>query len=994
LADNPHTEQTAARRRSVPPFPSLFSTEDGESPGVGPRWEFAAIAMILLAAAALRLIRIASLPPGLFQDEAVYGVNAETILGGIARIYYGEREPMFEYLTAAVMLVLGRTPLALRVTAALVGTVGVAAGGALACQLFGRRIGLLTAAGMAASLWLTMLSRVGFRAITFPTVECLGLALLWRATRTGRARDFALSGAVLGLCLYTYLASRFLPVALITFVVVSFILDRQWMRKQLSGFVVAGIAAVVVCLPLGAYALRHPEMLMGRPDQVALPGGSAFLPALMPNVGRTLGMLFFHGDENWRQNFSGAPVFDPLNSLVFLAGLFVALRRRRPATTLVLVLLVVMLVPSMLSIDSPHYLRTEGAAVAVYAIWALGVAWMAQAASKLLQRARAHPSALPRAKGTDSLHQNGPEGGPRDEATMSPKVRSVGAFLPAAIVAIVLTVAVARTGWTYFVDYARNPAVSDAFSANIAAAGRFLSASPIWKNDRSNVFVTDRYYVNRGSIGFFLYPQLTPDEQAHWLDEQAIGTFFSQDKTIPLPVAPSIYVVDGDGQTALDSLGPAVQRTAWIYDDDRVAGRAIWAAPSSADWFGRPDAARFGRWLELERVLVRPTTVALRWRVLAIPTYQPSIYVHVVDGQHHTLTTADQVVGFRVQDWRVGQEFVTWHPIHLPPGTPPGQYQLTAGVYRKETGAREPVVLAGRTVPDVSIGELTITEPVAGTVAVAHRINHSVAPGLNLVGYDLGQTEVEAGTSVPLTLVWQATEVQRASAETNVSLRSPSGMTLGEWRGPVGTAAYPTTQWPAGTTIRQLVDVPVAATASGAATISVTVRVGDGQPSVPPVDIAKIDVKASTHQFSAPHPQYPLSVEFAGVGTLVGYDLPDRDYRPGEIVPLTLYWHSKGSISTAYTVFVHLLDARSKVVGQRDEPPVHGSRPTTSWVSEEYVTDEHDVPVDSHLTPGTYQVEVGLYDPRTGQRVNTGTPDNRVLIGSVRVGAGATAAQH
>ncbi|HVC33741.1 MAG TPA: glycosyltransferase family 39 protein [Chloroflexota bacterium] len=949
-------------------------------------WEAAAIAAVLLAAAALRLVGLASLPPGLFQDEAINGVNVQTILAGAPRIYYGEREPLFMYLAALVTLLLGPTPLALRVTAALSGVVGVAAAGAFGRQLFGRTVGLLTAAGVAASLWLTVISRIGLRAITLPAVECLGLALLWRATRTGRRRDFVLSGAVLGFSLYTYLAARFLPFALAAFVVVALVVDRPRMRRQLSGFVVAGIAAVVVCLPLGVYALHRPDMLFGRPDQVALPGGSAFLPALVANVGRVLGMILVYGDPNWRQNFSGAPVFDPLNGVIFLVGLVVALgygltprgqRRaatadRRPAALLVLVLLVVMLVPSMLSVDSPHYLRTAGAALPIYALWALGLAWLARTASRVVQRpaSDAHASSL----------------APAPDPRGTPRRRWGEAVLLAAIIAVAVGVAFARTGWTYFVDYARNPAIPDAFNADLAAAGRFLSTSPIWQNDRANVFVTDDDRLNRASVAFFLYLRLPPADRANWLDERTIGSFFAQNSAVPLPVAPSLYVVSGDGQTTLDSLGPAVQRSTWIEDGGRVAGRAIWAAPATADWFGHPVGAQFGRWLELERAQVTATNVALRWRILAVPDYQPSVYVHVQDDQGHTLATADQVVGFAFQNWRVGQELVTWHPIHLPPGTPPGRYHLTAGVYRKETGAREPAVLGGQAVGDVAVGDLNLTTPVAGSVAVGHAVDRPIAPGLSLAGYDLGDTVVEAGTRLSLTLVWKATGATRPAAQAVLFARTANGATVGEWNGPVGGAAYPSDRWPPDAAIRQVLDLPISATASGPVTLTLAVRTGDDQPLGAPIEIARATVKASTHQFAPPHPSHPLNTTFAGVGTLIGDDLPDRIYHPGDSVPVTLYWRSAGAGPAAYTVFVHLLDAQSHVVGQRDEPPVHGSRPTTSWVVGEYLADEHDVTVDAKTPAGSYLIEIGLYDPRNGQRVATGTPDNRVLIGSVRVG--------
>lgn len=966
---------------SLPPYVEPEPAKSWRKPAVRwSGWAIVAVAAILLAAAAFRLLRLATLPPGLFQDEAVNAVNAQTILAGSPQIYYGEREPLYMYWTAFWMLVLGPTPVALRASAALAGVVGVAAGGAFARQLFGRVIGLLTAAGLAASLWLTIISRVGFRAITFPAVECLGLALLWRATRTGRRRDFAVSGLVLGLSLYTYLAARFLPFALVLFVVVSFILDRRWMLKQLPGFIIAGIGAVIVCLPLGAYALKHPEMLFGRPDQVALAGGAAFFPALIANVGRTLGMLLFHGDLDWRQNFSGAAVFDPLNGLVFLCGVLIALwiivTRRdvprwnpdagtqpdaRPAALLMLILAVVMLAPSMLSIDSPHYLRTSGAAVAVYALWALGLAGLARLVARL---ARWKP------------------------ASIKPGLFA-GAF-----VAVTLLVAYARTTQTYFVRYAQDPAVPPAFNANLAAAGRFLATSPIWQHDPTNVFVTDKYEVNRASVAFFLYRELRPAERANWLDPREIGSFFAQDKAIPLPVAPSLYVVDGNDYLTLAALGPAIQRTARIQGDGRLAGTAIWATPAPTDAFGEPVDARFGRWLELERVRIEPDVVGLRWRILAVPDYQPSVFLHVQDAQQHTLATADQVIGFPVQDWRVSQEFVTWHAIHLPSGTPPGQYALTAGVYRKETGAREPATLAGHTVADVSVGQLTLDRPVAGPVEISHAVNQMVAPGLTLVGADLGTTTVDAGTKLPLVIAWQASGASRANETAIISARSASGA-VGEWQGPIGTPAYPTGEWPGGTEIRQLVDLPIAATASGAAVVVVSVHPVGGSSAaaaVSPVTIGQFTIKASSHQFIAPHPEHPLQAGFAGVGTLIGADLPTHAVHPGDQLNVTLYWQSQGNISTAYTVFVHLLDAHNKVVAQRDEPPVHGTRPTTSWVPGEYITDEHEISLSQNLAPGTYPVEIGLYDPRTGKRVTVGSSDNRVILGSVTVVAPSGAA--
>src|SRR5207244_790848 len=102
-------------------------------------------------------------------------------------------------------------------------------------------------------------------------------------------------------------------------------------------------------------------------------------------------------------------------------------------------------------------------------------------------------------------------------------------------------------------------------------------------------------------------------------------------------------------------------------------------------------------------------------------------------------------------------------------------------------------------------------------------------------------------------------------------------------------------------------------------------------------------------------------------------------------VDVTLYWRAANPTPTSYTVFIHVLDLQNHVVGQRDEPPVHGARPTTGWVAGEFVADPHQLTIDPGTPPGTYPVEVGMYDPQTGARAATGTPDNRVIIGQVQV---------
>ena len=87
-------------------------------------WELLAVLAIFLVALALRTYRLQEWPPGLFNDEAANGLDGLAVLRGERPLFFPRntgREPLFLYLQAGMMALLGPTPYALRLTAAIVG---------------------------------------------------------------------------------------------------------------------------------------------------------------------------------------------------------------------------------------------------------------------------------------------------------------------------------------------------------------------------------------------------------------------------------------------------------------------------------------------------------------------------------------------------------------------------------------------------------------------------------------------------------------------------------------------------------------------------------------------------------------------------------------------------------------------------------------------------------------------------------------------------------
>ena len=122
----------------------------------------------------------------------------------------------------------------------------------------------------------------------------------------------------------------------------------------------------------------------------------------------------------------------------------------------------------------------------------------------------------------------------------------------------------------------------------------------------------------------------------------------------------------------------------------------------------------------------------------------------------------------------------------------------------------------------------------------------------------------------------------------------------------------------------------------------------------------------------------PVNACFGGRVELAGYRLNTDIARPqsgvlttapNTALRLTLYWHVLAPVETSYTVFTHLLDANGQLWAQKDNPPVRGSYPTTDWKAGETIVDKYDIVIPPAAPAGQYELEVGLYDATTGERL-------------------------
>lgn len=118
---------------------------------------------------------------------------------------------------------------------------------------------------------------------------------------------------------------------------------------------------------------------------------------------------------------------------------------------------------------------------------------------------------------------------------------------------------------------------------------------------------------------------------------------------------------------------------------------------------------------------------------------------------------------------------------------------------------------------------------------------------------------------------------------------------------------------------------------------------------------------------------------------------------PGQAIYLTLTWQTGNLLDRGYQVFTHIIGPYNPRTGgpvwaQHDGVPGNQERPTTGWAVGVPVADRHVLWVDAAAPPGDgYLLEVGMYDPETGVRLQVVLPDgtvsDRLILAGVSVGA-------
>jgi hypothetical protein len=360
--------------------------------------------------------------------------------------------------------------------------------------------------------------------------------------------------------------------------------------------------------------------------------------------------------------------------------------------------------------------------------------------------------------------------------------------------------------------------------------------------------------------------------------------------------------------------------------------------------------------------------VTLDWRAQTPPQADYSTTVQVWDAAGNLWAQSDAQHPGRVPTtrWRTDQYALDAHTLRLPPGAPPGDYRLVVGVY--QVGGPSLSVLDAARAPRGHYADLGTLHVTRGAVSDRWRPDTGGLAGyalgdLTLLSVEPARQTVQTGDEIVLTVYWQAAGAARPDVTLRVELAAQAGGLVAAWDRAPARADYPPSAWALGEIVRGVWRLRVPAAAEGGpASLRVTVLDAGGNAVAGPAVVAEVAVTVPARSFAVPPMQTAVGARLGAGVTLLGYDLA-----PGG-AGVTLYWRAEAPLDTRYTAFVHALDAAGGVRAQVDQVPAGGARPTTGWLPGEVIADAYALPLAAARA-----LEVGLYDPATGERLGAVT---------------------
>jgi hypothetical protein len=806
------------------------------------------------------------------------------------------------------------------------------------------------------------------------------------------------------------------------------------LKQHFRNLVVCAVVAFVVVLPMLYFYASAPDLATGRAQQ-------AIFTNPLINKGDPWGTLWrsFWGNLaafglslSWLQGQAPGNLIMPAPvTLLFLLGLAISLWRvRRPLYLFNVVFWAIMLLPSILSPDSiPHSLRAVGAAPAAYSLVAVGVMGILEVGNWILEvrnwkleagnwRLEVRNWKLEVGKRATSDFQLPTSNVQLPASNFQPPTSNLQSPISRLKPLLAGLVLVGLAGWVAQPIYAGFyyymtvwPQTNDARDAYHVYAVKLAAQMSKETNPRATFLlprdtaagdINPNYTVMFFYKGQAGYAWVVDDETTLEATLNAAVQGYDVVHVVRWKASKHVGADPKDAiRYYLEKHGKFIETQKFTYYDIETY-QLDQAGPDLTDGPLAPAAADFGGQISLTGYALGDASgagpvaaasvpagdqlwVRLRFRLTKPAAEDLKASVTVADSAGHIVGQIDKhlvnnILHQPATQWAPGTEVDAYYLVPIAPATAPGDYQVEVAVYGVTGLARLPI-LSGKPAWTVAVRP-DLMAPSAQALGLSQTLNRPVTGGLTLLGFAaaLGDA-VRPGERASLALAWRADAPP--AGDYRAALWATRGQDARPLSEPLPLAGldYPSSRWTAGEVVRGWFDGRVPPDMDSG-DYSLAVRVTDAaQKPVAEIELGKLRVQGWKRRFDVPPMQNAANANFGDQLELLGYDL-HPDANPPSVV---LYWRGASAMNVSYTAFVHLLDQGGKVIAQVDHVPGNGAFPTTGWLPGEVIADEYQLTALAPSGSSAEQLEVGLYDPATGERLpvvdkTSQTMDTRMLL--------------
>lgn len=251
---------------------------------------------------------------------------------------------------------------------------------------------------------------------------------------------------------------------------------------------------------------------------------------------------------------------------------------------------------------------------------------------------------------------------------------------------------------------------------------------------------------------------------------------------------------------------------------------------------------------------------------------------------------------------------------------------------------------------------------------------------LRLIAYRVDKSPVHPGDWLPVTLYWQAARPIAKNYSVFIHLLGQNNAVIGQVNTYPAGGNWPTSLLEPGKILEDTYYIPILPEAGAPAVIRLAMGLFEfedparaAKPAVNPAGETVQPIVGAIpllpRHWSKPEPGHRLTANFGGQIQLLGYDGPPAEtvIKPGDQISLTFFWETLSAPGQDLTLFIHLIEPTTQTqMAGFDRPPDFS---TAFWQPGYQIGDSRQLAIPADLPPGTYELQLGWYNPTSLARL-------------------------